>query len=228
MSEIVEAMKQAGDNPENVGGDTVKKDNSADEIAGLKNQISNLTNQLSELKGTTQTLASLNRSSPEPEDDADDEDFSEDEDVKTLVTKIVKTQVQEERKRDRKERLKQEWDSKADKDFPLLKDSTSDFYRDVGAELRGSPDRESPDAVYNAASRVVARYVQQGKRGDYEKKMREIRAKDGFLEGSSPRPPASPKSVTLTEDHKYLASRLGIDPEKMKKSMERRAERKTR
>jgi len=113
----------------------------------------------------------------------------------------------------------QNWDARAESDFPDLKDKSSDFYRDVFNDYHAAEnvgEKASPKAVYNAACRVAARRASEGK-SIGRSLVRDESARHASLAGSTPtyrQPGSGGEPPALSAEEKYIADKLRVPHDK--------------
>jgi len=215
-NEILDALKET---PETK---VVKEDNS--------DKFNSLENMVASLSGKIDMLTKIAEPKVEPK-----KDVLEDYDSDTITADQVLSKAEQVAERLVESKLKARddrdlatyWNSKCDQDFAAydFHNKSSKFYRETQAEVQRQPNKASPDLVYNAAARVLARGINEGwvDAGKVQTVIRERSARMAYTEGSTPR--SEVKKAEIDPSFIATGKRMGLNDEAIKRAFENQGKR---
>lgn len=195
-----------------------------------------------EIEGVTNKISAFDKKLDSFKPAETDEDIDDQDDDLVVSKKDLKNILAEERKKIKEEiggtikeslnvsTKKNQWDAKTENDFPMLVAKSpffsKDFQKEVGDEMsdrvKDGGSYEDPRLVYDSAASVYARKpkYQQLRKEHLDEEMRRSNNRDGQfnLRGGN-----KDRSLELSSTQTYLAKQWGLDTEKAKEFIKKRA-----
>lgn len=191
------------------------KTDSVVDLSELKSTMSDLASHIKDLSVVTSSIIQSNSATTAEPDVSTEQDNGISPEFISAVERIAEKKAA---KIFTDRTTIQSWDYKAESDFPLLKDKSSDFYREVHADYK-SAGESGPASVYNAAARVESRWNRdQVKRQKIQDAIRSYQVREGRVESSSTYSTNSNPSLTITDSDLRIAQKLGFNAEQLKAS----------
>jgi len=198
------------------------------QIQQLSNTVSQLHASLNQLTGKIEVLTQRPQ---EKEESFDDDIELTPQKVREIAESIAESKVNKATETMKTEDLQKTWDIKADDDFgPYgFMNKQSKFYIETYKEFQSSPNKTSPTAVYDAASRTLTRGLKDGwiRPNEVQNALRNYSVQSAALGGATPAGRQTPKKQ-MTDEMKYFARHLGLDEKKAKEALEAHSERRMR